>query len=151
MALTPAQIHAHEHRGPVLTLRAAGTGVDFEHYAKLILLAAEHVAQLKILDFGDGIGIERIDFAFLHESFLEEIPCELKLVDSLVNLLIAVDPRLNVLDFFHLCLCFLGMLPKVGHMSAEFFLLYLNFLAVDVKDTSSAPACAQKSLLIVPE
>jgi len=35
-------------------------------------------------------------------------------------------------------------------MSAEFFFLYLDFLAVDVKDTSSAPACAQKSLLIVP-
>jgi len=36
-------------------------------------------------------------------------------------------------------------------MGAEFFLLYLDFLAVDVKDTSSTPACVQKSLLIVPE
>jgi len=36
-------------------------------------------------------------------------------------------------------------------MSAQFFFFDFYFLAVDVKDTSSAPACAQKSLLIAPE
>jgi hypothetical protein len=36
-------------------------------------------------------------------------------------------------------------------MRAQLFFFYLYFLAVDVKDTSSAQACAQKSLLIVPE
>ncbi len=151
MVLTPAEIHAHEHRGPVLAFGTAGTGVDLEHYSKLVFLAAEHVAQFEILDLGDGFGIESVDLRFLYKTFLEKVPCDLEFVDNLVNLFITYDPRLKILDFFHLCLGFLGMLPEVGHVCAEFFLLYLDFLAVDVKDTSSAPACAQKSLLIVPE
>ena len=48
--------------------------------------------------------------------------------------MVAVDPRLQILDFLHLCLRLLGMLPKVGHMGAEFLLfnLYLFIIYVEI-------------------
>jgi hypothetical protein len=56
---------------------------------------------------------------------------------------------LKVFDFFHLQVRGFGVFPKVGHVGAQFLFFYFDFLAVDVKDTSSTRACVQKSLLIV--
>ena len=148
--LAPAQIHAHKHRGPVLALGTAGSGIDFKHDAELILLAAQHIAQLEVLDYPYGRGIQFVKFMLLHEALLDHIPAYFQFSACIFDIAVAVKPLLYVLDFLHLRLCFLGMLPEIRHMRAQFLFFYLDFLAVDVKDTSSAPACAQKSLLIVP-
>ena len=62
-----------------------------------------------------------------------EIPSELQLADSLVDLLEAVNPTLKVLDFLHLCLRLLGMLPEIGHVGAQLFLFELYAAVVDVE------------------
>ncbi len=150
MFLTPSEIHAHEHRRPVLAFGAAGAGIDFEHHAERVFFAAQHIAQFKTLNLVDGVGIHGIEFGLVHVAFFHEVECHLEVVDSAFHLLVTFNPGLEILYFLHLHLCLLGMFPEVGHVGAQFFFFYLYFLVVDVKDTSSAPACAQKSLLIVP-
>ncbi len=147
----PAQVHAHEHGCPVLAFGAAGSGVDFQHHSELVFLAPEHVAQLQGFDLGYGFGIERVDLFFGHEFLFVEVKRQTKLFHGFLHVFISVDPCLEILDLLHLYLSFFGVFPEVGHVGAEFFFLYLNFLVVDVKDTSSAQACAQRSLLAVPE
>ena len=131
--LAPAQIHAHEHRCPVLTLRAAGARVDFQHHAELVLLAAQHVAQLKVFDLLHGVGVEAVEFGLVDEFFLDELHPGLHFLDGGGHLFVALDPGLEVLDFLHLRLCLLGVLPEVRHVGAEFFLLNLYAFAVDVQ------------------
>ena len=133
MFLAVAQIHAHEHRGPVLALGAACAGVDFEHHAHVVLLATEHVAQLERLGLFECGSIELIKFLLGDEFLLIEIPAVLQLFGGGSHLLVAVDPGLEIFDFLHLRLSLLGVLPEVGHMSAEFLLFDLDFLAVDVE------------------
>ena len=151
MFLAVSQIHAHQHRCPVLTLGATGAGVDLEHHAEFVLLAAEHIAQFEFFNLIQRVGIHRIQFGLLHGTFFHKVKGHFEIVHCVFHLLIPFNPGLEVLDFFHLDLRFLRVLPKVGHMGAQLLFFYFYFLAVDVKDTSSAPACAQKSLLIVPE
>ncbi len=49
-ALEPAQVHAQQHLGPVLRLRAAGAGVDGDDGAALVVLAAEEALLLAALE-----------------------------------------------------------------------------------------------------
>jgi hypothetical protein len=48
--LRPARVHAREHLGPILRLRAARAGVDREQRIAVILLPLEHRAQLELLE-----------------------------------------------------------------------------------------------------
>ncbi len=150
MCLAPTHVHSHQHRSPVLALCASCAGVDFEHDPEFVFLAAKHIAELKALDFVDSRGIHGIELALFHLALLDKFPCNLQLLHGIFNFGIAVNPRLDIFDFLHLCLRFLGMFPKIRHMGAEFLLFDFYFLAVDVKDTSSTRACVQKSLLAVP-
>lgn len=123
----------------------------FEHHAHVVLLTPEHVAQLQDLDFADSVGIEGVDLLLRHEFLLDELECGGKLVDGTLHFGITVDPRLEVLYLLHLSLRLLGVLPEIRHMSAQLLFFYLDYLAVDVKGTSSAPACAPTSLSVVLE
>ena len=133
MFLAITEIHAHQHLGPVLALGASGSGVDFQNHTHMVLLAAEHVAQLKRLDFLQGGSMHRVKLLFADQFLLVEVPAILKLVDGGLHLVVTVYPGLKVLDFLHLRLRLLGMLPEVRHMGAEFLLLDLYLLIVDIE------------------
>ena len=71
-ALGPAEIHAHEHLGPVLALGAAGAGVHDDNGVERIGLAGEHGFGFELVGELDergnfagevGLGV----FAFLRE------------------------------------------------------------------------------------
>ncbi len=100
----------------------------------MVFLAAQHIAQFQRLYLRHRIGIERVDLGLLNKLFLEEVPSVREFVNSHFHFMVAVDPRLQILDFLHLCLRLLGMLPKVGHMGAEFLLfnLYLFIIYVEI-------------------
>ena len=44
----PAQVHAHQHAGPVLGFGAAGTGLNIEVAVGAVVFAGEHAAELKL-------------------------------------------------------------------------------------------------------
>ena len=47
---TLADVHPHQHLGPVLAFGAAGTGIDLDDGAQLVLLPAEHVPEFKVFN-----------------------------------------------------------------------------------------------------
>ena len=49
-SVTPPQVHAQQHLGPVLAVRAAGAGVDREDGVGTIMLTAEHLLKFGTLD-----------------------------------------------------------------------------------------------------
>jgi hypothetical protein len=92
--LRPAEVHAEQHLGPVLRLEAAGAGVDLDDRVAGVVLAAEELLQLQVVerrrdDVDLGLELrERLGVALLRE--LEE---DLRLVDALALRLPAVDRR----------------------------------------------------------
>ena len=52
LALSPAQIHAHEHLGPVLRLGAARAGMDGDDGVALVVGAGEQRLDLQLVDQG---------------------------------------------------------------------------------------------------
>lgn len=80
----------------------------------MVFLAAEHVAQLELLDELDGTGIHLVEFSLFEQAFLEEVPAALELVDGHLHFVVAVDPRLEVLDFFIWACASLGCSQKSG-------------------------------------
>ena len=57
----PAQVHAHQHAGPVLGFGAAGTGLNIKVAIGAVVFAGEHAAELKLrqllfqrIQLGDG-------------------------------------------------------------------------------------------------
>src|SRR6185437_9851210 len=70
LLLGPAEIHAHEHLGPVLGLGAAGAGVDGDDGVEGVGFAGEHGAGFHLvgergkgLDFAVEIGLDGFAFA----------------------------------------------------------------------------------------
>ncbi len=54
----PAQVHAHEHLGPVLGFGAAGAGLDIHEGAVRIHLAVEHALQFELAHAGfEAVGV----------------------------------------------------------------------------------------------
>ena len=133
VALTPAQVHAHQHRCPVLALGAAGAGIDFQYRVHLVLVVPQHVAQFEFLEHRQCLAVEGVDLAFLDQALLDEVKACRHLVDGQFHLLATVDPVAQRLDFLHLGLGGLLVLPEVRHVGAQFLFLDLDFLAVDVE------------------
>lgn len=51
MLLSPHDVHAHKHAGPVAALGTACPGIDLDHAAQRIFFAAKHVLELEFLQF----------------------------------------------------------------------------------------------------
>jgi hypothetical protein len=109
---------------------------------------AQHVAQLKLLNLVESLGIELVEVVFADEAVFHEVEPKCDFFYGTVNVLATVNPKMQVLDFAHLCLSCLLVLPKVGHMSAQLFFFNFYYLVVDVKDTSSTRPCVLVSLLV---
>ena len=77
VSLSPAHIHTHQHRSPVLALRTTGTGIDLEHAVHRVFLLAEHILQLQVFYRLDGLGIVVIDLLLSHHFLLVVVEGEL--------------------------------------------------------------------------
>lgn len=62
LALRPAEIHAQQHFGPVLRLRAAGSGLDGHDGVQAVVLPGEQSERLQFRDKGVGRGDFALDF-----------------------------------------------------------------------------------------
>ena len=66
-----AGIHAGKHRGPVLALCTACSGIDLEDSSEGIFFGTEHVLQLHLFEESDGTGISFIDLLFAGDPLPE--------------------------------------------------------------------------------
>ena len=75
LVFSPAQIHAQDHVGPILSLGSAGTGLNFQIGIILVLLATEHAAEFELCQMLIQCialslhGIDRILIVFLNRHF----------------------------------------------------------------------------------
>ena len=135
MRLCPPHIHTHEHLGPVLALGATGSRVDFQHTVHRILLLAQHIHQLQVLDSFHGIAVVGVYLLLCDHLVLVEIKGQGKLVGAKLGLFVAFQPLLNALDLLHLLLRTLRVIPEIGSLSAQLLLLEFYFLCINIKVT----------------
>jgi hypothetical protein len=82
--------------------------------------------------------VSSIQFLFSHDFLFKEIKSELKLFHCFCYLIVSLNPIAKFIDFTHLSLGSLGIIPKVGCMRDQFFFFYLCSFDINVKETSSA-------------
>src|SRR5262249_7322424 len=113
--LAEAQVHPQQHLGPVLRLEPARAGMDLDDGVAPVVLAAEELLELELVERrGHGGDLltelaERVGIAFLGE--LEE---DLRLVDALPLAPPAVDGMCEPGGFAVHALGALRIVPEVG-------------------------------------
>ena len=130
MCLCPAHIHTHQHRGPVLCLRTAGTRVDLQHRLHRVLLLAEHILQFQVLDGLYRLGVGVVHLFLSHHLILVEVEGQLQFVGQGTHLLIAVEPFLDTLHLLHLLLGALSVFPEVRRLRTKILLLVLHLFLI---------------------
>ena len=134
--LAPAGVHAQEHGRPVERLRTARTGIDIHDGPHLVLVAAQHVAQLQRLDVLHRAGIMFIHFGFGDDPLLQKFGHQFQILHLLGDRIVVVDPTLDGRHTTQLLARLRGMLPKVGFLRLLLFVLQIYAFTVDVKGTS---------------
>ena len=128
-----AQVHAHQHAGPVLAFGTTGTRVNLQYAVHLVGLFTEHVLQLERLDGFGSFAVGVVHLFLGDQLVLVEVEGQLQLIAQGLHLLVSSNPLLQSLYFLHLSLsCFL-VVPKARGLGAELFLLHLDFLSFDVE------------------
>ena len=69
-------IHSHQHLGPVLALGSAGARIDLDDGAEPVFLTAEHIAEFKVFDQGQGF------LVILLKVFLASFPLDIKIPED---------------------------------------------------------------------
>ena len=117
LLLGPAQIHAHQHLGPVLALRAARAGMHGDDGVQRIGLAIEHGARFKLF----GKSRQRLDVALQigqHVFALaRQLEVGLDVAGAAHQLLIVGDQRLQALAVAHQRLGSAGFDHRAGSAS----------------------------------
>jgi hypothetical protein len=134
---SPHDVHAVEHVGPVLTFRAASTGVDLDHGAELIFLEAEHLFELELFNHVKGLLVLSFELILPYISGIVKFIEHLEVIELLAHLVIGVSPDFFSPDIFQNGFCLLWVVPEIGLMCDALLVLYLGSLAIVVKDTSS--------------
>ena len=116
-----------------MCLSATSARIDFQYRVHGVLVLAQHVFQLEVLDALDSLGIIGVDLLLRHEFLLIIVESELQLVGILLALLVAVEPFLYALHLLHLRLSPFGVIPKVRSLRAQLLLLEFYFLLVNIE------------------
>ena len=135
MSLSPAHIHTHQHRSPILTLRTTGTWINLEYTVHRVFLLAKHILQFQVFYRLDSLVIVSIHFLLGHHLIFIEVESKLQFVSIETYLLIAIQPFLDAFYFLHLLLSILRIFPKVRSLSTELFLLKFYFFLVYIQIT----------------
>ena len=122
VTLSPAHIHTHQHRGPVIGLRSSCTGIDGQDSSEIVSLLSEHVPQFQIL------------YLFLHRpvgpvqllclicldslcrtlhAFPGEIIQDFKISHSGSDLVISGHPEFHSRKLFQELLRLFGVIPEI--------------------------------------
>ena len=131
MSLSPAHIHTHQHRSPVLSLRTTSTGIDLQDSLHRIFLLAEHILQFQVFNGLDSLLVVLVHLFFGDHLVLIEVKSQLQLVGKGTHLLISVKPLLDAFHLFHLLLCPCAVLPEVWCLRTQVLLLVFDLLLVD--------------------
>ena len=140
LALGPLQVHAKQHRGPVLRLGAARAGLHVEEGIVRVHLAREHAAELEhlelfrqVLDLTDDI-VERARVFFLARELVELAG----LVERLLDAVQRPDDGFELGALSAQALRALGIRPDDGVLELAVDLFEPLALGFIVKDTSAA-------------
>ena len=128
-----ADVHAHEHFGPVLRFDSSGSCVDGEDGVEVVALALEHVFEFEGFDKGlrDGYLVE--DFLLGGIAAVKEFTQDGEVATGVFYFFVGVDPGFLGLDGFHDALGLLGVVPEVGGFGLLFFFCHLGDEGVDIE------------------
>ena len=148
MRIRPLEIHAQQHRRPILRFGAACAGLDVEERIVRVHLAGEHPLKLESLDFlaqaanvgfdfqsGAGIAFgdgQLEDFRGVAQAGFEPLQ--------------AADDLFEFGTFLPEFLRTLGNVPNAGLLELAFYFLQALLFVVVIKDTSSKSRCALRDL-----
>ena len=114
-SLRPAQVHPQQHLGPVLRLEAAGAGMDLDDGVAGVVLAAEELLELELVEaLGDRVHLRSQLLERLGVALLRELEIHLRLVDPFALPPPAGDGRLHASVLARHRLRALGIVPEVG-------------------------------------
>ncbi len=147
-ALGPAQVHAHQHLGPILRLGAAGAGIDVDDGVAVVVRARHHriPSERRHLraefghiggDLAHQVGIL---FGFGQVEQLQQF------VGAALDRRPGVDFALQRGDLLHHLLGGLLLIPKAGGEGSFVQLGDARFLARQVKDAPSIRSTRAASL-----
>ena len=137
MVFGPAGVHAHQHQRPVLGVGAAGTGVDADHGAFLVVGAAEQALQLPAIQIGPQLLQRLIGFGEQFLIRLEAVDLNGGLGIGYGRLPLAelLELGLHLIELAHLGLGLLLVIPEVGLGGKLLEVLLACFQCRNVKDS----------------
>ena len=137
LAFGVAHIHAFEHACPVLSFRAARTGLNFQIAVGRVHRLVEHALKFELSNFVlDAVYIlsdnfEGIEILFGQRKFKEFA----RIGDALRKTVEAADDIVEHLLFFAYFLGVFGIIPEVRVLNFPIYFFEAPSFAVDVKDT----------------
>lgn len=142
----PAQVHAQQHVGPVLGLGAAGAGLDVQVGVVRVHLAAEHAAELQLLedlaqtlDFVGNV----VDGALV--VFLDRHVQQVAGVGQAAGQVVQGFHHLRQLGALAAeVLGVFGVVPDVGVFELAVYFDQAIMLLIVVKDTPEWSGCARR-------
>ena len=114
LALGPSQVHAQQHLGPILALRAAGAGVDGHDGGARVVFAGEQHGGFQALQVL-GVGLEvALDIGGDGFAFAGEFEEGVEVVGHAAYAVVVGDGLFQALAGLHDLLAFFGLIPEVG-------------------------------------
>ena len=133
MSFGIAQVHTHQHAGPVLAFRTSGTGVDLQHAVHLVGLVAKHVLQFEYLDGIGSFTVSLVHLFFGHQFVFIEVESQLQFVGQGLHFVVSLNPLLQAFHLLHLRFGSLLVVPEAGCLRAQLLFFYLNLFPFDVQ------------------
>ena len=106
------EIHTHQHRCPILTLRTTGTGVNLQYATHLVGLITKHILEFERFNRLTRFRISSIHIFLCYQFLFIEIKCQLKFICQCLDIIVSLNPLLQSLHQFHLCFGFLLVIPE---------------------------------------
>ena len=134
---SPTQIHTHQHAGPILRFRTAGTRLDIEIAICAVIFTGEHTTEFQL---GQLI-FQRIEFCygfvkgFFVIGFYSQFQQAGDIFQALAHLIERINDGLKGRTFFTQRLCTFGFVPHVRLFQLGVYFFQTLFLGIIVKDT----------------
>ena len=140
LLLGPAQIHAHQHLGPILALGAAGAGVDGDDGVERIGFAVEHGAGFEVLvESGESLDIA-LEIGEDILALAGQLEVGIDVAGAADELLVVGDEVLKALAVAHQGLGRGGIVPEGWIGESGFYVGEFPADASRVKDTPAGRA-----------
>ena len=148
VCVRPLQVHSQQHRSPVLSLGAAGAGLDVEEGTVRIHLAGKHALEFQALDLPSelcDVGFDLGGRAGVGLR-LRELQQFCAIAQTARQLIQSIDDgvELSALPAKFLRPCWI--VPDRGLLEFTSYFLSTFLLVVVIKDTSSRNRCAPRDL-----